>query len=248
MQIITNADDLGINGEVNNAIFDLMSEGLVTSATLLANGPAMAEACSLIHRFPRCSFGVHLNLTKFKPLSRGRGLSPLLNEQGTFNGRIREIGGWGRIRQAVFDEWCAQIDTLAGRGVAISHLDSHHHVHTILKLFTVLKAIQREYAIRKVRLSWNVYHPATKLPRLMLLKKGFFNELLRRWYGTRTTAAFTDLPSFCANRGDFPSRHDSVEIMLHPRGAASSGETALLRELAVSDLDFRNSLISYNEL
>ena len=71
MRIIINADDLGISQEVNDAIFGLMAEGKVTSATILANGPAVEEAARRVAEFPECSFGVHLNLTEFKPWTMG---------------------------------------------------------------------------------------------------------------------------------------------------------------------------------
>ena len=39
VRVIVNADDLGRSWMVNGAIFDLMSRGYVSSATILANGP-----------------------------------------------------------------------------------------------------------------------------------------------------------------------------------------------------------------
>ena len=42
--IIVNADDLGMSAAVNEATFDLMSRGRISSATLLANAPAAREA------------------------------------------------------------------------------------------------------------------------------------------------------------------------------------------------------------
>lgn len=52
VQIIVNADDLGISYEVNEAIFDLMSRGRITSANLLANAPATEQAIRTIPKFP----------------------------------------------------------------------------------------------------------------------------------------------------------------------------------------------------
>lgn len=74
-QIIVNADDLGISSEVNDAIFGFIRSGLVTSATMLANGPQITEAAVRVREFPECSFGIHLNLTEFKPLRTDSRLS-----------------------------------------------------------------------------------------------------------------------------------------------------------------------------
>jgi hypothetical protein len=71
--VIVNADDLGMSREVNDAIFELMSRGRISSATILANAPATRDAARRAQAFPRCSFGVHLNLTQFEPLTGGPG-------------------------------------------------------------------------------------------------------------------------------------------------------------------------------
>src|SRR5215471_2247740 len=62
VRIIVNADDLGISEAVNEATFRAMERGVITSATMLANGPEVVAAAKLAPRFPKCSFGVHLNL------------------------------------------------------------------------------------------------------------------------------------------------------------------------------------------
>jgi chitin disaccharide deacetylase len=79
MQVIVNADDLGMSREVNEAIFDLMARGRVTSASLLANAPATEEAIRTIPKFPQCSFGAHLNITEYEPLCRAADLLGLLD-------------------------------------------------------------------------------------------------------------------------------------------------------------------------
>ena len=65
--VIVNADDLGINHVVNDAIFDLMARSRVTSATLIANGPAIDDAVRGAREFSFVSFGIHLNLAEFEP-------------------------------------------------------------------------------------------------------------------------------------------------------------------------------------
>src|SRR5215510_14305421 len=82
MQVIVNADDLGMSREVNEAIFDLMARGRVTSASLLANAPATEEAIRTIPKFPHCSFGAHLNITEYEPLCRSANLLGLLDGEG----------------------------------------------------------------------------------------------------------------------------------------------------------------------
>lgn len=94
MKIIVNADDLGMSEPVNEAIFQGMQLGTITSATVLSNGPAVRAATKQLHLFPKCSFGVHLNLTEFEPLCSGShtDLASILDQNRCFNGNsIREV-------------------------------------------------------------------------------------------------------------------------------------------------------------
>jgi predicted glycoside hydrolase/deacetylase ChbG (UPF0249 family) len=248
MKIITNADDLGADRATNDAIFALMREELVTSATILANGAAVPDACGQTADFGRCSFGVHLNLTEFRPLRGPHGLEPLLNSAGEFNGTVRTVRNLGALCPAICQEWCAQIERVQSHGVAISHLDSHHHVHTIPRLLPVLKAVQRKFGIRKVRISRNLYTLEGRPPPSLLVKKALFNWALRRWYATATTDQFTDLEAFCAQQSRITGCSRTVEIMLHPGGAAGPDEARWLGKLAKSDRMFKDKLASYHEI
>lgn len=227
VSIIVNADDLGISAEVNDAIFRLMAQGKVTSATILANGPAVEQACRQIRHFPQCSFGVHLNLTQFRPLSPGASL--LLDpEQQQMTRAIANARPSGALRQVVYDEFRAQVERVASLGVAVSHLDSHHHIHTRPFAFLPLKAVQRQFQIRRVRLSKNLYCAEDQPPTAMLWTKRIYNAALRRHYRTSTTAAFTELASYARLvRGAIPA-FASVELMTHPGAAKYAEETALL--------------------
>src|SRR6516165_8611936 len=107
--IIVNADDLGMSGAVNEATFDLMSRGRISSATLLANAPAAREAARCAAAFPDCSFGVHLNLTQFEPLTKGSGARLLVDDWGQMtraNETVHQGSAW---LKAIYDEACAQI-------------------------------------------------------------------------------------------------------------------------------------------
>ena len=247
MKIITNADDLGESAATNHAIFELMQEGLVTSATVLANGAAVKEAACRIPDFPHCSFGAHLNLTEFRPLTDARRLGELVGADGNFNASVRKHSHLAALKKPILDELCAQVEHLRSLGLPVSHLDGHHHVHTIPALFPVLKAVQRRFGIRKVRRSRNLYGASELPPRTLRLKKVLFNWLLKHWYPTVTTRWFTGLEAFCEARIRIHGRTHSVEIMLHPGGVGALAETALLRQLGQAS-NFRAQLISYNDL
>src|SRR3989304_9858695 len=91
VRIIINAEDFGASREVNNAISELMSQGKITSASILANSPEYKRAVEITKLYPECSFGVHLNLTEHRPLTKDNAFRPILNQEGNFNGNIRNV-------------------------------------------------------------------------------------------------------------------------------------------------------------
>jgi predicted glycoside hydrolase/deacetylase ChbG (UPF0249 family) len=250
VRIIVNADDLGVSEVVNEAIFRAMERHMVTSATLLANGPEVARAARTVPRFSDCSFGVHLNLTEFKPVCAGSSssLSKILNEQGCFNGNsIRQVPIGMPTLKAIYREWCAQIEYLISLGVQPSHLDGHHHVHTIPQLLPVLAAMRRRYRINRVRISRNMYDPAAPAGRLLLVEKRLYNSSLG-WIGFRTAEVFTELEVYLRQCADRPPRASVVELMTHPGSTLYSEETRLLAGDWTKMLSYTPVLVNYRAL
>lgn len=250
MLVIINADDLGANQEVNDTIFRLMSVQSITSATLLANGPGLIDASKQISHFPECSFGVHLNVTQFQPLLRSDALAPLVDEEGFFCGeeRIREIKITSSLSYAIYEEFCAQCERILSLGVNVSHIDSHHHIHTIPRIFPILKRLQTKYGLRKVRISRNIYPDDHKISKTLLLKKRFYNFMLRNYYCTKTTSGFTDMTTFYKKGKGNDLRHHTMEVMVHPGARGCEREMAVLQSGWREEVPFRIKLISYKEL
>ena len=249
-RIIINADDLGLNRQVNEAALALMDAGLVTSATIMANGPCWSEAIDLARSRPDHSFGVHLNLTEGRPLCSDRLLEPFLDVEGNF----RRLDCYHYLPLAVmegaFRELCAQIERIQSTGIRISHLDSHQYLHTQPRFFGVLKRLQSHFRIRKIRISKNLYGSHKELcPPILLCRKALWNFALRSFYRTKTTAGFTDFCTFVEivhQHCGLP--HPSLEIMVHPGNEKRAEETALLSSWKPQDLPFPVRLINYHEL
>ncbi|PWT85255.1 MAG: hypothetical protein C5B58_03360 [Acidobacteria bacterium] len=238
MRIIVNADDLGMSEDVNEAIFQGMSNGRITSATALSNAPATKAAAKESQFFSRCSFGVHLNLTEFEPLSENSaGLAKILNGSRCFNGNaIREVKIDALFLAAVYREWCSQIENLTRLGFTLSHLDSHHHVHTIPELLPVLAAIRRRYNICKIRISRNLYENRERPSSLLLQGKKLFNFALRV-LGFRTTRTFADFSTFIHLHSQHAIPCDSVELMTG--SCLTRDETQLLQGSWRSGLGYK---------
>ena len=252
MRLIINADDLGLSPGVNAAIFSLMAEGLVTSATLLPNAPALEEAAAGSFRHPHCSFGVHLNLSQFSPLKPHPAFAGILDETGRFTKKVLQAPlGLGLMRAALA-EWRAQVARIQACGITISHLDSHDHVHVRRpELFPILKMIQREFGIRKVRITKNIYSPRSPVKSTGLFcQKMLFNYALRHIYHTVTTSGFTDFQSFLEAPAEDQRRYSSVELSVHPGHPAPEfvQETAAMKTPWRQSLGFPVELITYRHL
>ena len=244
--VIINADDLGANAQINDAIFELMAQKRITSATLMANGPALEDAVRRLRQVEGCSFGIHLNLTEFEPLTRGPGAKVLTDGDGLLHKSIAGAAPTPARMRAIYEELCAQVERLISLGVPISHLDSHHHVHTVPYILPLTKAIQHRYGIRRVRLTKNIYTDQAPCSAVLRAKKRVYNWALRA--GSETTEGFTELMSFwsVAQRRQIGQR--TVELMVHPGASYAAEETALLRSNWEEALPFPVQLVNYNEL
>src|SRR5262245_31637644 len=253
MRVIINADDLGATEAVNDAILELMARKCVTSATLLANGPVINKAVRDSLHFPYCSFGIHLNITEYRPISSENGLKPILDKKGAFNGCVNNnpkgIEKRFSLLAAITREWSSQIESLLAQGIKISHFDSHHHVHTLPALFPVLKYLQKRFGIKKVRISKNIYMSCERVSRYKIIMKSVYNNLLRNLYTTTTTSGFTDLVTFNDNAQQGIIQHDTVELMVHPGQITEDiAEHELLSSPWKESIPYEVELINYNQL
>ena len=253
MKVIINADDFGLNREVNAAILDLMSKGRITSVTMLANAPGIQEGVKQLPRDRQFSFGVHLNLTEFAPLTPRSSLGELagcLDERGWFlsENYLRSKVITSALREHMFMELKLQVERLLSYGLKISHFDSHNHVHTIPGVFPVLKRLQKHFGIWKVRTTWNLYPLGSSVSWQLQLKKKLWDLALRHYRSTTCTSAFTSFAVFydLARRIILP--YESVELMVHPGHSQFQEETRLLLSNWQDAIVFPITLISYAEL
>ena len=152
-----NADDLGWTAGVNRGIAEAHRNGIVTSASLLANGVAFAGGVELARQNPRLSVGVHLNLSDGAPVAGREAVPSLVNEAGEFaggpEGLLLKIAMRGLMAGEVEREWETQIRKVRDAGVAVTHLDGHKHVHMLPGLFEIALRLAKQYGIGAIRVS-----------------------------------------------------------------------------------------------
>lgn len=237
MQIVINADDLGLSPDVNTAILTALDEGICTSASILANGPATAALAGVLDRYPGVSFGVHLNLTEFAPLTPVAPLRPLMDGD-QLGPRCLDLDR-GQV-DAVFEEWCAQVIRVRELGVRLSHLDSHQHVHYQPLLFRALKRVQARFGIERVRgmATWRPGGGAGAL--VQILRAGRFARAIRMdTPASVTTDGFGSVRVFRTLLEEGLLTGSSFEIMCHP---GNPHDPAYAEEMAWLRGDWRSRL------
>lgn len=111
----------------------------------MANMAGTKHAVELSKQMPDLAIGVHLTLTCGKPIL-GNGVSSLTNENGDFyklsdyDNENVEVD-----KNELYSEWKAQIDRLYSFGVKLSHIDSHHHIHTFDQASEIANILGKEY-------------------------------------------------------------------------------------------------------
>src|SRR5262249_34813027 len=155
--LIVNADDLGWTAGVNRGIAEAHRHGIVTSASLIANGAAFEDGVNVARALPAMGVGVHLNLSDGAPLSGANTVSSLVDEQGKLsNGPEQLLLKLARRKLKVTEverEWDAQIERARAAGISPTHLDGHKHVHMLPGLFPVALKLAKRHSIASIRIS-----------------------------------------------------------------------------------------------
>ncbi len=154
-RLIVNADDFGLAESINRGIVAAHHDGILTSASLLANGSAFGGAIAASRQFPQLSIGVHLNLSEGTPVSPVALIPTLVNERGEFHLSPLRLGIGILRRQIrledVLAELRAQVIQVFDAGVTPTHLDGHLHMHILPQLAPIVIELAREFCIRSVR-------------------------------------------------------------------------------------------------
>ena len=153
-RLIVNADDFGLTRGVNRAIAEAHQHGVVTSATLMAGGPAFDEAVALARSLPRLSVGCHVYLIQLAPISLPAQI-PTLADGTNFRpgfARFARAALSNRLSaEEISTEAAAQMHRLQSAGLALTHFDTHKHTHMFPQVLRPLLQAAKQCGIRAVR-------------------------------------------------------------------------------------------------
>lgn len=129
--LIINADDFGMSTEFNQAICSLMTQGIVTSTSLMANGIAFEEAIQDIKKHDLKNIGVHLTLTcdgfennnkiTYSSLTHAKSLE---DKNGVLYSSYRDLSA-NATDEDIINEIYSQIMKINNAGIEFTHIDNH---------------------------------------------------------------------------------------------------------------------------
>ena len=254
MLVIVNADDLGLSEAVNGEVERLHQRGVLSSATIMATGPAIEGVPAIQERNPELGLGLHLNATNFRAITPAIRESKLCDDQGVFHLDFRSRYHRS-LTPLLAQEWMAQLEKVLDLGIRIDHLDSHHHVHTWPSVLPALHEVSRRAGIRWVRNTRNVVPAREKAgwsQRIKYAGKWGWTRCVRMT-GMSTTEGFcsvTDAVDLSRSES-FPWGLATVELMCHP---GDSGNPEYVAECAWLESDFedwmkgRGRLVRFTDL
>jgi predicted glycoside hydrolase/deacetylase ChbG (UPF0249 family) len=161
-RLILNADDFGLTPGINRAIAELHRAGVLTSATLMATGPAFEDAASIARSLPTLGVGCHITLVDGIPAAHPQSIPTLLGSDGkTFRPSLADFVQAllrGRISEDDIErEALAQVQRLQRAGVDVTHLDTHKHTHLFPAVARPLLHLAERCSIGAIR---NPFEPA----------------------------------------------------------------------------------------
>lgn len=213
--LIINADDLALTAGVTRGIIDAHSHGIVTSTSVLMNSPLAAKSLAQIRqKAPKLGVGVHLVLTKGKPLLPAEEAPSLTDTFGSFYPFDHFLANteWLNLSEVRL-EWQAQIDAFISTGFQPDHLDSHHHIsYTTPGLLSVMLELAQQYGVP-------VRHPP--LPETQLINNKTDRELFKKFPVSNPKACITTFYGEHANLGQLIKiltnlPEGTSELMCHP--------------------------------
>ena len=198
-RLIINADDFGLTPGINRAIAELHRARALTSATLMATGPAFTEAVDISKANPTLGVGCHVVLTDGVPVSHPDAIPTLLGADGkTFRPSLLDFSQAvlrNQVNPDITRETFAQVQKLQRAGIDITHLDTHKHSHLFPIVTRSLLHVAERCNIGAIR---NPFEPAWTVAlghgsRLRRLEIRTLGRAFRRRFDSQLRSASPDV-------------------------------------------------------
>ena len=156
-RLIVNADDFGRYSSINEAVIRAHRDGILTTASLMVNETACAEAVQLAKANPRLGVGLHLTLLMGRAALPPSQIPGLVNTRGEFSNAPTATGARYFFRRELREQLRAEIHAQFARfratGLALDHVNGHLHMHLHPVVFSILMESAAELGITHLRLT-----------------------------------------------------------------------------------------------
>lgn len=154
-RLVVTGDDFGASSAVNRAIVAAHDHGILTAASLMIGGEAAEEAVELARSRPSLAVGLHLVLADGRPVLPAEEIRSLVGPDRRFR-TSPAAAGWqyqfsAAARRDLPGEIRAQLERFRETGLALSHVDGHHHLHLHPVVLDALLRLAPEFGIRWIR-------------------------------------------------------------------------------------------------
>ena len=161
-KLIITADDFGLDEAVNDAVETGHASGVLTAASLMVAGAAAADAVARAQRLPRLGVGLHLVLVDGMPVLPPEQIPDLVETSGKFPDDVLAAGvrifSRPRARRQAAAEIRAQLEAFRRTGLALDHVNAHHHFHLHPVVQHILIELAAEFGIKAVRVPFEPAH------------------------------------------------------------------------------------------
>lgn len=156
-RLVVNADDFGRSCSINQAVLRAHKEGVLTTASLMVNEPASAEAVSMARAHPTLGTGLHLTLLCGRSALPQSRIPGLVNEKGEFGSNPVMAGLRYYFHPGLREQLRAEIHSQFRRfretTLPLDHLNGHLHLHLHPTILQILMQDAEELGIRGARLT-----------------------------------------------------------------------------------------------
>lgn len=168
-RLIVNADDFGRSKSINAAVLRAHNEGILTTASLMMNEVACAEAIELARQTPGLGVGLHLTLLCGHSALAPQQIPGLVNSRGEFTNNPVNAGFRYFFQRALREQLRAEIHEQFRKfrqtGLRLDHVNGHLHLHLHPVVFKILMEDAAELGIGPVRLTFDPFWLNMRLAR-----------------------------------------------------------------------------------
>ncbi|HEX4180837.1 MAG TPA: hopanoid biosynthesis-associated protein HpnK [Caulobacteraceae bacterium] len=153
--LIVTADDFGLAEPVNEAVEMAHARGVLTCASLMVAGRAVADAVKRARKSPDLKIGLHVVLVEGRPVLPPGVVPDLVTADGRFRADMASAGVdmffKAHVRRQLMAEVSAQFEAYAATGLPLDHATAHKHFHLHPTIAGAIITAGRRFGLKAVR-------------------------------------------------------------------------------------------------